>query len=146
MNKTEHNKTKEKSSIIKGIEEKVEKGLEVVKETFDNVARHLPFANLAKHSSDTYDIEIDLPGVKKEDIELKVEDDYLIINAVRKFKKELKEDDYYLCESNFGLISRSFALGDDIDRDNIKAKYENGRLYLTLNKIESKKTKVINIK
>ena len=139
-------KIKEKNNIVKNIEEKVEKGLEVVKETFDNVARHLPFANLAKHSSDTYDIEIDLPGVKKEDIELKVQDDYLIVNAVRKFKNELKEDDYYLCESNFGLISRSFALGDNIDRDNIQAKFENGRLYLTFDKIESKKTKTIKIK
>jgi len=137
------NKTKE---VVKTIEEKVEKGLEVVKDTFDNVARHLPFANLAKHTNDTYDIEIDLPGVKKEDIDIKIEDDYLTINAVRRFKKELKEDDYYLCESNFGLISRSFALDDNISRDNIQAKYEDGRLYLTFEKVESKKAKKISIK
>ena len=136
------NKSKD---LVKNVEEKVEKGLEVVKDTFDNVARHLPFANLAKHTSDTYDIEIDLPGVKKEDIELKIEDDYLTVNAVRRFKKELKEDDYYLCESNFGLISRSFAIGDNINRDNIQAKYEDGRLYLTFEKIESKKAKTISI-
>jgi HSP20 family protein len=131
--------------IVKNAEEKVENTLEVVKETFNNVASHMPFANLAKHSSDTYDIEIDLPGVKKEDIELKVEDDYLIVNAVRRFKKELKEEDYYLCESNFGLISRSFVLGDNINRDNIQAKFEDGRLYLTFEKVESKKTKTISI-
>ena len=136
-------KTKE---LTKNIEEKVEKGLEVVKDTFDNVARHLPFANLAKHTNDTYDIEIDLPGVKKEDIEIKIEDDYLTVNAVRRFKKELKEDDYYLCESNFGLISRSFALGDNLNRDNIQAKYEDGRLYLTFEKVEQKKAKSISIK
>jgi len=136
------NKSKD---LVKNVEEKVEKGLEVVKDTFDNVARHLPFANLAKHTSDTYDIEIDLPGVKKEDIELKIEDDYLTVNAVRRFKKELKEDDYYLCESNFGLISRSFAIGDNINRDNIQAKYEDGRLYLTFEKVESKKAKTISI-
>ncbi len=136
-------KTKE---VVKTIEEKVEKGLEVVKDTFDNVARHLPFANLAKHTNDTYDIEIDLPGVKKEDIDIKIEDDYLTISAVRRFKKELKEDDYYLCESNFGLISRSFALDDNISRENIQAKYEDGRLYLTFEKVESKKTKKISIK
>jgi len=132
--------------VVKNVEEKVEKGLEVVKERFDNVARHLPFANLAKHSSDTYDIEIDLPGVKKEDIEIKVEDDYITINAVRRFKNELSEDDYYLCESNFGLISRTFALSDNVDRDKIQAKYENGRLYLTFEKVEEKKAKTISIK
>ena len=48
--------------IVKNVEQQVEKGLDVVKERFDNVARHLPFANLAKHSNDTFDIEIDLPG------------------------------------------------------------------------------------
>jgi len=128
------------------VEEKVEKGLEIVKDTFDNVARHLPFANLAKHSDDTFSIEVDLPGVKKEDIEIKVEDNYLSVNATRKYKNETKEDDYYMCESSFGMISRSFALSDNIDKDKIQAKYENGRLYITLEKAESKKAKSISVK
>jgi HSP20 family protein len=132
--------------IVKNVEVKVDKGLQSVKETFDNVARHLPFANLAKHTSDTFNIEIDLAGVKKDDIELKIEDDYLTVNAIRKFKKELSEDDYYMCESSFGLISRSFALGDNINQENIQAKYEDGRLYLTFEKIESKKVKTITVK
>jgi len=136
-------KTKELSSKV---EENIEKGLDAVKDTFNNVASHLPLSNLAKHSNDTFSIEIDLPGVKKEDIELKVEDDYLTVSAVRRFKNEVKEEDYYLCESNFGVISRSFVLSDNIDRDKIKAKFEDGRLYLTLEKIESKKTKNISIK
>ena len=61
---------------------------------------------------------------------------------MRKFKNEVKEDDYYLCESDFGIISRSFVLPDNIDRDKIQAKFEDGRLYLTLEKLESKKTKI----
>jgi len=136
-------KTKE---IIENVEEKVEKGVEVVKETLDNVARHLPLANFARHSSDTYDIEIDLPGVKKEDIEIKIEDDYLTINAVRKTKNEVNQDDYYLCESSFGLISRSFVLPKDIDRDKISAHLEDGRLYISLEKEEARKAKSISIK
>ncbi len=136
-------KTKE---LIENVEEKVEQGVEVVKETFDNVARHLPLANFARHSSDSYDIEIDLPGVKKEDIELKVEDDYLTVNAVRKTKNEIDKEDYYLCESNFGLISRSFILPKDIDRDKISANLENGRLYISLEKEEKRKSKNITIK
>jgi len=84
--------------------------------------------------------------VRKEDIDIKIEDDYLTVTAIRKFKNEIKEDDYYLCESSFGIISRSFVLPDNIDRDKIQAKYEDGRLYLTLEKIESKKTKSISIK
>jgi HSP20 family protein len=136
---------KTSKELVEKAEEKVEKGLEVVKDTFNNVASHLPLANLAKHNNDTFTIEVDLPGVKKEDIELKVEDDYLTVTAVRKFKNEIKEDDYYLCESNFGVISRSFILPDNIDRDKIQAKFEDGRLYLTLEKLESKKTKNIAI-
>ena len=131
--------------VVEKVEDKVEKGLEVVKETFSNVASHLPFANLAKKDSDSFVVEVDLPGVKKEDIELKVEDDYLTVTAVRKYKNEIKEEDYYLRESSFGVISRSFVLSDNIDRDNISAKYENGRLYLTLEKLPSKKAKSINI-
>ncbi len=132
--------------VASKVEEKVEKGLGVVKDTFNNVASHLPFSNLAKHSNDTFSIEVDLPGVKKEDIELKIEDDYLTVTAVRNFKNEVKEEDYYLCESSFGVISRSFVLGDNINRDKVEAKFENGRLYLTLEKEESKKVKSISIK
>jgi len=132
--------------VVEKVEDKVENGLEVLKDTFNNVASHLPFANLAKRSDDVFVIEVDLPGVKKEDIDIKVEDDYLTVTAVRRFKNELKEDDYYLCESDYGLISRSFALSENIDRDSIQAKFENGRLTITLDKIASKKAKSISIK
>ncbi len=135
--------TKTAKDAVQKVEEKVENGLGVIKDSFNNLASHLPFANLAKKSSDTFVIEVDLPGVKKEDIDIKVEDDYLTVTALRKFKNELKEDDYYLCESDYGLISRSFALSDNIDRDSIGAKFENGRLTITLDKVASKKVKNI---
>ena len=131
--------------VANTVEEKVEKGLEVAKETFANVASHLPFANLAKKGSDGFSIEIDLPGVKKEDIELQVEDNILTVKAVRKMKNEVKKEDYYLCESNFGLISRSFVLPEGIDKEKINAKYEDGRLYISLEKEESRKAKSIAV-
>jgi HSP20 family protein len=131
--------------VANTVEEKVEKGLEVAKETFANVASHLPFANLAKKGSDGFSIEIDLPGVKKEDIELQVEDNILTVKAVRKMKNEVKKDDYYLCESNFGLISRSFVLPEGIDKEKIHAKLEDGRLYISLEKEESRKAKSISV-
>ncbi len=132
--------------LVNAVEEKVEKGLEVAKETLGNVARHLPLANFAKHSPDTYDIEIDLPGVNKDEIELKIEDDYLTVNAIRKTKDEVKESDYYLCESSYGLISRSFVLPKDVDREKISANYEDGRLYISLEKEETRKARNISIK
>jgi len=132
--------------VGKNLEEKIEQGLEVAKETFANVASHLPFANLAKKGSDAFVIEVDLPGVDKNDIELSVEDNILTVKAVRKMKNEVKKEDYYLCESNFGLISRSFVLPEGIDRDKIDAKYEDGRLIITLEKEESRKAKKLSIK
>ncbi len=131
--------------LVETVEEKVEQGVEVVKETLGNVARHLPLANFAKHRADTYDIEIDLAGVKKEDIDIKIEDDYLTVNAMRKAKQEVNESDYYLYESSIGMISRSFVLPKDVDREKINAKYEDGRLYITLEKEEARKAKSISI-
>jgi len=130
----------------KNLEEKIEQSLEVAKETFANVASHLPFANLAKRGSDAFVIEVDLPGVNKKDIELSVEDNILTVKAVRKMKNEVKKEDYYLCESNFGQISRSFVLPEGIDRDKIDAKYKEGRLIITLEKEESRKAKKLSIK
>jgi HSP20 family protein len=138
--------TKKSKKLVNAIEDKVEKGLEVAKGTLSNVAKHLPFSNLARHSKDSVDIEVDLPGVKKEDISLDVDGNYLTVSAVRNTKNEVKEKDYYLCESSFGQISRSFILPENIDTDNIDAKYEDGRLYIKLEKHESKKSKSIAIK
>ncbi len=132
--------------LMETVEEQIEQGVEVVKETFGNVARHLPLANFAKHRPDTYDVEVDLAGVKKEDIDIKIEDDYLTVTAVRKAKKEVNEEDYYLYESNIGMISRSFVLPKDVDREKIHAKYEDGRLYISLEKEEARKAKSISIK
>lgn len=137
---------KTSKKVLDKVEDKIEKGLDVVKNTLDNVARHLPFANLAKHENDTFTIEVDLPGVKKEDIEIKIEGDYLTLSAMRNYKNETKEEDYYLCESNFGMFSRSFALSESIDKENIEASYENGRLTLLLKKDESKKGRKIEVK
>ena len=137
------NKAKEIGSAV---EEKVEHGMEVAKEAFVNVASHLPFANLAKRGNDAFVIEVDLPGVQKEDIELKVEENLLTVKAVRNMKRETKEEDYYLCESSFGVISRSFVLPEGIDREKVDARYEDGRLYITLEKEESRKAKSISVK
>ncbi len=137
--------TQKSKELVNTIEEKVEHGIEVAKETLGNVASHLPLANFAKHSSDTYDIEIDLPGVKKEEIELKVEDNYLTVNAIRRTKNSVKEEEYYLCESSFGLISRSFILPKDVDREKISANYEDGKLYISLEKEEARKARTVSI-
>jgi len=111
-----------------------------------NVVRALPLANFAKHKPDTYDLEIDLAGVDKNDIEVKVEDDYLTVNAMRQTKEGVKEEDYYVSEGHFGTIFRKFLLPKDVNREKVQAKYEDGRLYICLEKEEERKARRIEIK
>jgi len=140
-----------KKDVQKFDTKKVEEGVVEVgkkfKEALSNVARHLPLANLSRNrQKDSFTIEIDLPGVKKEDINVSIEGDYLIVTAERKMKEEVKKEDYYLMESAFGKYARSFYLPEDIDRDSIDAHYENGRLIITFEKVAAKKRRDIAVK
>jgi len=92
-------------------------------------------------------IEAELPGAKKEDITLQVEDGVLTISAERKQETEEKKKNYHRVERVYGHFSRSFTLGDSVDQEHIDAKYENGVLHLALPKIEPvKNTKKIDVK
>lgn len=128
------------------IEESLEKGYEKGKKLLSNVASHLPFSNLAKKKSGGFHIEVDMPGVKKEDINVNVDNNILTISGVRKMKKEVNEKDYYLLESSFGRIERSFTLPEGIDTDKISAEYKDGRLTIDLEKEEKLKPKAIEVK
>lgn len=128
------------------IEHGIETGLRKGKETLTNVASHLPFANLAKKDKQTFSVEIDLPGVNKEDIDIRVDGSRLNVSAVRSMKSEVKEDDYYMQESFYGKIARTFVLPDDLDKDDIDAELNDGRLYLTLKKTPSAQPRVIAVK
>ena len=135
---------------VKNIGSEIEKGVEVVgkkvSEAFDNLASHLPFANLAKKEDAAFHVEVDLPGVSKEDIDLKIEDDLLVVSAVRHYKNELSNDSYYICESSFGKIERRFALPENIDTEKVSAKFNDGRLEIELQKNEKAKPRSISIK
>lgn len=127
-------------------EQMIESGVEKGKEVLDNVASYLPFSNLAKSAEGSYTIEVDLPGVKKEDIELSIKDNYLTVSAIRQMKNEVKEEDYYLQESFYGKIARAFFLPSDLDTEHIDATYKDGRLTITLNKTESAKGRSITVR
>ena len=136
---------------VQKVEQKIEEGVveagKKFKEVLSNVASHLPLSNLSRNrQKETFTIEVDLPGVRKEDINVSIEGDYLTVTAERKMKEEVKEGDYYLMESAFGKYTRTFYLPEDIDRDSIDAHYEDGRLTITFEKVASKKRRDIAIK
>ena len=94
-----------------------------------------------------YHVEVDLPGVKKEDIKVDVKDNALTISGERKFKNETKEDDYYKIESSYGKFSRTFTLPDDADIENIEASSTDGVLEVVIPKLKKEdNTKTIEVK
>ena len=94
-----------------------------------------------REAEDAYHIEIDLPGMKKEDINIEVVDNQLIISGERKLKNELKEDDYYKIETSIGKFQRVFSLPENIDIEKIEAKSEDGVLEVIIPKVEEKVNK-----
>ena len=93
-----------------------------------------------------YHVEVDLPGVKKEDIHIDLKENQLIISGERSFKEERKEKDYYKVESSYGKFQRSFTLPEDADGNAIDASSENGVLNIVIPKAAPKESKKIEIK
>jgi len=78
----------------------------------------------------------ELPGVEKDDIEVTVMGDRLIIEAEREFEKEDDEDAYYRHEVGYGKLMRTIALPVSVDAENIHAELKDGILEVTLPKLE----------
>ncbi len=119
------------------------------KEDKEVVNAFVPSVNTREDES-AYVVEVDLPGVKKEDIKVNIDHEKrtLTISGERKFKEEVKKDDYYKIESSYGKFMRTFSLPENVDVDNIDAKTEDGVLHITLPKVkkEEKEIKEIPIK
>jgi len=86
-----------------------------------------------------YHIEVDLPGMSKDDIDIQIEDNNLIISGERKIKEELKEENYYKIESSYGTFKRSFSLPEDADIENIHASSTDGVLEVVIPKLKKEK-------
>ena len=94
-----------------------------------------------KETEGGYEVDIDLPGFKKDEIQLELRDGYLNISASKGLDKEEKDKDgtYIRKERYAGAMSRAFYVGEDMIEKDIQAKYENGILSLKMPK-EQKKT------
>ncbi len=99
-----------------------------------------------KETEGGYEVTIDLPGFKKDEITAHLEDGYLTINAEKGLDKdqEDQEGNYIRRERYYGSCSRSFYVGDAVREDDIRAKFEDGLLKLSIPKkdaaaIESRK-------
>lgn len=97
-----------------------------------------PSTNILEHDKG-YTIELAVPGINKKDVEIKVEKDQLVISSVKEQNEETAEDNYTRREFNYSSFSQSFHLPESIDRNNVKATYQDGILRINLEKLEHAK-------
>lgn len=90
-------------------------------------------------------VECECPGMKREDIEVNLDNHTLTISGKRKREKEIDEDDYYRSERAFARFERSFRLPGDIQVEAVDATYDNGILEITLPVTESSEKKRIEV-
>ena len=105
--------------------------------SFFNTTSLAEFKTDVTDEGDHYLLEADLPGFEKKDITLDIQGDTLTVHAERRSKVEEKDkkDKVIRMERSYGSYTRSFDISG-VDADNIKAKYDNGVLILTLPKME----------
>ena len=100
-----------------------------------------------EEEEDKYVIKADLPGVEKEDIEVKLENNVLSIRGEKKTEKETgKGTKRHRTERFHGTFARSFTLPETVKADQVDASYKDGVLLLTIPKEEESKPKSIDIK
>ena len=94
---------------------------------------------------DSFLVKADLPGIKKEELDIKVEGKFLTVKAERKEEKETKEKNYYASERFYGTFTRTIELPTDVKADQVKASYKDGVLEMTLPKTENAKAKQVTV-
>ena len=93
-----------------------------------------------KETDNSYELDIDLPGFKKEDINVQLDNGYLTIAASKSLEKEDEhEKSHYIRQERYsGSMNRSFYVGNDVKQEEIHAKYEDGILKLAVPKKAAK--------
>lgn len=110
-------------------------------EPFRNVAASVanffaPSADAA-NAEDSYEINMELPGVTADDIDVSLNDHVLTIKGEKKAEREEKTKTYYFSERSYGAFQRSFRLPGDVNTDMIEASFTDGVLKLRLPKTSS---------
>ncbi len=93
-----------------------------------------------RETDNSYEVDIDLPGFKKDELSLQLENGCLTVSATKGLDKDEKDKNgrYIRRERYAGSMSRSFYVGEDVREEDIHAKYEDGILRLTVPKTENK--------
>jgi len=106
--------------------------------------RWVPAVDISEDEDNLY-VEVEVPGMKKEDIKVSLEHNVLSLKGEKKQDKEIKEENYHRWERCYGSFSRAFELPIPVEAGKIKANYRNGVLHVQLPKAEEVKPKEIPI-
>ena len=90
-------------------------------------------------------LSADLPGVKLEDVEVKIEDGTLTLSGSRKFENEDNKNGYHRIERSYGAFHRAFSLPDSVDATKVAAAFDNGVLKVTLPKKELAQPRTVKV-
>jgi HSP20 family protein len=90
-------------------------------------------------------VKADLPDIRPEELDVRVENNILTIRGERKFEKKMDEKNYLRVERSYGSFARSFSLANTVNTDAIKADYKDGVLTLSIPKREEAKPKQIKV-
>ena len=90
-------------------------------------------------------LNVELPGVTKEDISLEVKDSTLMLRGEKKLEKDVKEENFHRMERAYGSFTRAFTLPSTVQQDKVKAKFRDGILEIVLPKAEEAKPKQIKV-
>jgi HSP20 family protein len=94
---------------------------------------------------DKLTVKAELPGFRREDLDVSVQDNNLVISGQRKSEEEQKDGEFYRSERFYGKFHRSISLPYSVDTTTIEAKYRDGVLTITLPKSEQAKAKQIQV-
>lgn len=100
----------------------------------------VPAVNL-RENEESVIVEVEIPGVKEEDLDIEVNNEMVTIRGQKKSEEEIKEKDYYRREFSYGSFSRSIAMPVEIESDNAEAELKDGTLRITLPKVKAIKPK-----
>ncbi len=96
-------------------------------------------------TKDSIVLNIELPGVTKDDMTLEVKDSTLTIRGEKKVEKDLKEESFHRMERTYGSFMRAFTLPSTVQQEKVKAKFKDGILEIQIPKAEEAKPKQIKV-
>lgn len=102
-------------------------------------AMNLPAVNI-KETEKQYQVELAIPGMKKEDISIEMQDDLVTVSGEKKEEHEEKGEKFHRREFSYGSFSRSFSMPEGVEAERIEARFDNGVLRLFIPKNHQKET------